>query len=180
MDIFINMSHEVSKEKAEVKRLNHILIGFVTFSVIYVMIILTQIAYKQEQILDTKQSPVIAVDPITLQTVNTNIIHPQLHAYASNGAATVRELLKDTPETNGTAVLPYRPMFTKKNTFEVGDYVIINYFHVQGIVLETQGELIVVMYRDHNRTLQTAKVPKNFLLVPTSNYAINPLSLLID
>lgn len=172
---------DINKAREEVKKLNTWLTILVGFCSIYVMVVLTMIASRQSELLEIKKAPTINVDPITLNVPNTNIIHPQLIYYATNGASNVQKFIQKTEDTNGTAVLPWRPMFQRKANYEVGDYVIVSYFQIPGIVVGKEtGDKYTVMYRDHNRTLQKISLPADFLIVPTSNYAINPLSLLID
>lgn len=70
------------------------------------------------------------------------------------------------------------PIYEQKGSYDVKDLVIVNYFFVEGIVVDKQGNNYTVMYKDHNRVLQKITVPKEFLLSPTADVKLNPAVLL--
>jgi len=74
----------------------------------------------------------------------------------------------------------YRAMYEQKTSYELMDFVVINYFFIEGLITEKHGNDYVVMYKDHNRVLRTITVPTELLLVPTSYNVVNPFSLLSD
>jgi hypothetical protein len=144
----------------QLKNLNRWLIGLVAFMLIWTVGILAYVDKKPEK--EMPSIPVIGIDPHTGRI--TNVSHSRL-----------------LPKTFSVPFSPTNssPMFVQKDSYEKMDFVIINYFFVSGIVVDTQvGGNYTIMYRDANRSLQRVVVPREFLLVPTSAYGVNPTSLL--
>jgi hypothetical protein len=167
-------------EKEKISRtvtiLNRWLVGLVAFSIIYTMVIFTVVEQNQEKLLKGL-TPITLVDPSTLRSSYTNLIHPQLIQYATAGASNIHK----ESTTNGTSTNAFRPLFERKASYDVGDFAIVSYFYIQGVIVEKlPNDVYVVMYKDHNHVLQKVSISKDFIVVPTSNYAINPASLLVD
>lgn len=73
-----------------------------------------------------------------------------------------------------------KPLFEKKDSYNIKDFVIINYFYVEGLIIDKSGDNYTVLYKDHNHVLQKIIISKEFLLVPTSKNSVSPVSLLVD
>ena len=73
-----------------------------------------------------------------------------------------------------------RPMFEVRENYNLGDVVVVKYFYVEAVVLEKQaGDSYVIMYKDHNHTLQKIAIPRTLLMYPADG-VLNPVSLLVD
>lgn len=73
-----------------------------------------------------------------------------------------------------------RPMFEIRENYNIGDVVVVKYFYVEAVVLEKQtGDSYVIMYKDHNHTLQKIAIPRSLLMYPADG-VLNPVSLLVD
>ena len=67
------------------------------------------------------------------------------------------------------------PLFKQQSTYNIHDFVIINYFYVSGIIVEVNGnDTYTVMYKDHLGVIQRVVVQGEMLMVPTS-YFVSPL-----
>jgi len=85
-------------------------------------------------------------------------------------------------KSNQTQLFPKtaRPMFEIRDKYEVGEVVVVKYFYVEAVVLEKQaGDSYVIMYKDHNHTLQKIAIPRTLLMCPAEG-VLNPVSLLVD
>ena len=71
-------------------------------------------------------------------------------------------------------------LYEQKDSYKVEDFVIINYFFIEGIVSSKSGNNYSVMYKGEDGVLQTINVPQSMLLVPTSATYVNPFVLLSD
>lgn len=79
--------------------------------------------------------------------------------------------------TNSSLV---QPMYGVRSHYDVGDIIIVKYFYVEAVVLgKNAGDSYVVLYKDHNHTLQRVSLPRIMLLSPVDG-VLNPASLLVD
>lgn len=118
------------------------------------------------------EPPVMIMDYLTGQFTNTsNFILPDLNFSITNQF----QIPDSNFKTNVPSVKPY---FETKKSYKKMEYVIINYYYVPALVLESDGDDYTVLYRDRNRVLQKITLPREMLLTPTSNYVVDPLSLL--
>jgi hypothetical protein len=154
-----NKTQAPRPDATQLKNLNRWLIGLVGFMLIWTVGIFAYVDKKPAK--EMPPIPVISIDAHTGKI--TNVAHNKLF-----------------PKTFGVPFSPTNsaPMFVQKDNYEKMDFVIINYFFVAGIVVDNQGGNYTVMYRDANRCLQRIVVPREFLMVPTSAYGVNPTSLL--
>lgn len=155
-----NKTQAPKPDSTQLKNLNRWLIGLVAFMLIWTAGILAYVDKKPEK--EMPPIPVISIDPHTGKI--TNVAHSRL-----------------LPKTINVPFSPTNssPMFIQKDNYEKMDFVIINYFFVAGIVVDSQaGGNYTILYKDANRCLQRIVVPREFLLVPTSAYGVNPTSLL--
>lgn len=157
------MSEQTDKEN----NLNKWLAGLVGAIIVWTIGVLFYIDNK----IEPKSPPIntiILVDKETGKIINpayTNLFLPQFVKSSNTNKSTQNSINR-------------KPAFEHKDTYSVEEFVIINYFYVEGIVVEKSGDLYTVMYKDHNHTLQKVTVTKELLLSPTSY--ISPVSLLVD
>ncbi len=117
--------------------------------------------------------PVVVIDPNTMAVNSsyTNLIHPIA-------------LRTNIPINNASTVVtnvPAKPMFEQRDSYEVGDFVVVNFFYVETIVIEKlPKDYYRVMYKNHVHTLETLVLHKQFLIHPTSYNVVSPVSLLVD
>lgn len=154
--------NETPKDAAELKVLNRWLWILIIFMVVWSGALLYNIDKKSDQV-STRPVPVVMMDYTTGKITNilyTNLFLPPFVSGASKKTA-------DTP----------KPMYEQKESYQRMEFVIINYFFIEGLVLEREGDYYKVMYKDHDRVLQTVTLPKEMLLSPTSYNGVNPFSL---
>jgi hypothetical protein len=154
-----NKTQSAKPDSTQLKNLNRWLIGLVAFMLIWTVGILAYVDKKPEK--EMPPIPVIRIDPHTGKI--TNVAHSKL-----------------VPKTSAVKFSPTNssPVFVQKDSYEKMEFVIINYFFVSGIVVDSSAGNYTIMYRDANRCLQKIEVPREFLLSPTSAYGVNPTSLL--
>lgn len=156
-----------------VKKLNRWLIALVIFMILYSAVMLVIIDQKTEKALQLH--PVVMIDPSTMgisSAAYTNLIHPTSLRHLTTTNAPVPEPVV-SPES--------KPMFEQRESYEVGDFVIVNFFYVETIVTEKlRGNYYRLMYKDHEHVLQTIVLHRQFLLAPTSYKVVSPVSLLVD
>lgn len=161
----------VENEEKRVRRLNRWMIILVSFMVLYSILMLVIIDQKTERAMQLQSHPVVMIDPNTMSitsTAYTNLIHPVALHNTTN--------IPPVPITNSA-----KPMYEQRDKYEIGDFVVINYFYVEGIIIEKlSGDVYKILYKDHNHTLQKIELHKQFLLYPTSYNVVNPVSLLVD
>lgn len=154
--------------QSELNKLNFWLKIIVTLFICWSVGVLYYVKVKTENIIE-KDIPVIVIDTQTGKLKNigySNLFHPTV---ISNIFST-NTLNTSTPS----------PMYIQKKTYDVLDFVIVNYFFVEGIVIERDGNNYTIMYKNHEHTLVRTIIPGSMLLVPTSNAGVSPVSLLVD
>jgi hypothetical protein len=155
-----------SVEKS-IKKLNVWLGIMVGFIVLYSIVMLITIDQKTEKAL--QMHPVVMIDPATLALTSdsyTNLIHP---------------IALRPPLTTNAPTIDPKPMFEQKESYEIGDFVVVNFFYVETIIVEKlPKDYYRLMYKDHEHVLQTIDLHKQFLLAPTSYNVVSPVSLLVD
>lgn len=160
----------------KIKSLNRWLAILVIFMVLYSAAMLVLIDNKTERAIQMAH-PVVIIDPATMQinsTAYTNLIHPI--AMRTNPA--VVDIATNAIAEKAEAP---KPMFEQKENYEVGDFVVVNFFYVETIIVEKlPKDYYRLMYKDHNHSLQVLTLHKQFLLAPTSYNVVSPVSLLVD
>ena len=147
----------VPKESDQLNSLNRLLALLVAFIIGWSVFIFF---YVQKRTDDLKPTPqIVYLDPNSGTITNT--------AYANL-----------FPHTAVSHPSGGKPLYEEKSSYEVMDYVIINYFFVEGLVVDKKGDNYTVMYKDYNRVLQRIIVPRQMLLVPAPGTAIAPTSLI--
>jgi len=73
------------------------------------------------------------------------------------------------PPKNPTAA---KSSFEIRETYNVGDTVIVSYFYVEGIVVKKSalGDEYTIMYENHNHTLELITLPRTFLMAPSTSH----------
>jgi hypothetical protein len=159
-------------DRSDIKSLNRWLIGLAVVIIIWAAGIIMYVDKKTSP--SNYPLPVIMVDSITGKVIDpayTNLFHNSIFGEISNDVN-----ISDI-KTSKNAV---KPLFEEKDSYNIKDFVIVNYFYVEGIVVNKSGNIYTIMYKDHNHVLQKVTLSKEFLLSPTSHNSVSPLSLLID
>lgn len=162
------------KEKSEIKILNRCLILITVIIILWAAGIIMYV--------DKKTDPTISSHPLSIIMIDTNtwkIVDPRYTNFFPE--TMIGSISKNTNALSikrPTNII--KPMFENREVYNVKDFVIINYFYVEGIIIEKAGDNYTVMYKDHNHVLQCITISKDFLLSPTSRNSISPFSLLID
>lgn len=159
-----------TSDNKELKTLNR---GLLILSVLIIAWATIVLIYINRSI-SSSSSPFIVVDFNSGKLVdptNTNMLHESVINSISH---TVNML--DTNVFSNASV----PSFEQRDSYNIKDFVIINYFYVEGIVVDKSGNMYTVMYKDHNHVLQKVVVSKDLLISPTFKSSISPISLLID
>ena len=163
----------------QLKNLNEWLGVLVVFIILWSIGLLLYVDQKVDSTAN-HPLPVIVVDGPSGRINNaayTNLFPPSMNVKAGTIETRPPRVVNST-KTN--VVTAPKPMFETRDSYEIREFVIVNYFYVEGIVTEKKGDDYTVMYKDHNHVLQKVTVPKSFLLVPTSYNNVNPVSLLVD
>jgi hypothetical protein len=160
------------QDKSDIKSLNRWLIGLTVIIIIWATVI---IMYVDKKISPSSYPlPVIMVDSDTGKVIDpayTNLFHSSVFGEISNDVN-----VSDITTSNNTR----KPLFEERESYNIKDFVIVNYFYVEGIIVSKSGNIYTVMYKDHNHVLQKVTLSREFLLAPTSHNSVSPLSLLID
>ena len=70
------------------------------------------------------------------------------------------------------------PLFEQKKTYALGDFVVINYLHKEGIIIDRHGtDKYVVLYNNAGDP-KLIELPGWILIYPTSDRGIDPFSLI--
>ncbi len=155
------MSDESNTENKEIKNLNRWLIALAIFVTIWSIGIFIYVSQKVEPS-DSNPVPPIVMDGSSNKIAN--IIHTNPIPF------------KTLTENN----LPPQSMYVQKDVYKKNEVVIINYFFVEGIVMDRSGDNYTIMYKDRSGTLQRIIVPKTLLLVPSSYAWMNPAGLIAE
>lgn len=162
------MSDDINKSELpdanKLENLNRWLIVLVVFIILWTIGIVLYVDQKTEK--PNVVPPVAALDLRTGKIVNPS--------FTNLFPAPIVSPVKPT-KTNSPAV---PPLYEQKQSYEKMEFVIVNYFFVEGLVVDVQGDNYTVMYKDHNRVLQRITVPKELLMAPTPGTSVNPASLI--
>jgi hypothetical protein len=145
-----------STDSNQLKNLNRWLAGLVVFIIIWTVGVLAVVQHKDEP---KAYTPVVIVDEATGKVTNPTYVNL-------------------FPKGIAAPVIPKNTAYQRREVYQVMDFVIINYFFVEGIVMERNGENYTVMYKDENRVLQKVIVPRELLMSPSPGTAVNPASLI--
>ena len=140
----------------QLKNLNRWLTGLVVFIIIWTIGVLLVIKKKDES---APYTPVVMVDSASGKITNSTYVNL-------------------FPKGIAAPVIPKNSAYQRKEVYQVMDYVIINYFFVEGLVVERNGENYTVMYKDENQVLQKVIVPRELLMSPSPGTVVNPASLI--
>jgi hypothetical protein len=140
----------------QLKNLNRWLAGLVVFIIIWTVGVLAVVKKKDEP---QPHTPVVTVNE-------------------SSGKVTNPTYVNLFPKGIAAPVIPKNPAYQRKEVYQAMDLVIINYFFVEAIVIERNGENYTVMYKDENRVLQKVIVPRELLMSPSPGTVVNPASLI--
>lgn len=161
------MADENEKASRTLTTLNRWLIGLVGFSMIYTMVVFTVMEQKQAKLIQGL-TPIALVDPATLKVspLVSNLIPSNILTNKSVDFIT---------STNS----PLKPMFERKKEYQYGEYVIVSFFYVHGVIVgKFENEEYEVLYKNHERTLVKIRIRGDMLMAPTSINSVNPISLL--
>lgn len=158
-------SENQTTDNQELATLNKWIVGSIIFIAIW-MLASTYYLVQKVDVISKKPIPVLVVD-------------------GSNGTFIDMEhsnvFTKVIPKTNAIALSEKSsPMFEQKSSYEINDLVIINYFFIEGIVVDKNSDDYTIMYKDHNRRLDKITVSKSLLFIPNSKTWINHASLLAE
>lgn len=176
---------DTTTEKS-IKNLNRWLAILVSFVVFYSAAMLAIIDRKSDIAMQIQTQPVLMIDPMTMginSTVYSNLVHPSF-LRSTNVLSNVVTSVKPPTDQNASAALSTtapKPMFEQKDSYEVGDFVVVNFFYVEVVVTKkVDKDNYEVMYKNHEHTLSKIVLNKQFLLSPTSYNVVSPVSLLVD
>lgn len=156
------MSDEPSVESKEVKNLNRWLIALVIFVTIWSLGIFVYVGQKVEVPATEESISALVVGGYTGKIVSTSY---------TNLFALTQTNKNGTVSTNEIAHYEHRDVYKKL------DFVIIDHFFIEGIVVDKSGDNYTVLYKDRNRSLQRIIVPKTLLLIPAPSTWVNPYEL---
>lgn len=166
----IDKSKETNEEQT-LSKLNRWLTVIIVFMIIYAVGVLVLIDQKTED--SIKKHPMIMLD-MSSSNIDAN-------AFSNFFSTAAANLNKSLPSDSDKTPTPKKPMFEQKESYELGDFVVINFYYTEGIVIENpMKNHYRVMYKDHNHVLQSIVLNKMFLLSPTSAYPVSPTSFLIE
>ena len=152
-------NQNVSADSAQLKQLNRWLLLLVVFIAIWSIGVVFYVQKRTEK----PESPNIPLVQVDLNSGKiTNASHANIVPKPVAG------------------VSPSKSVYRQKETYQLMDFVIINYFFVEGMVIEKDknGETYTVLYKNYEGTLQKITVPRDFLIVPSEGTVVNPASLL--
>ncbi len=150
----------VSADNEQLKKLNQLLVLLVVFIVVWTIGMVAYVEIRTEPPAPVKL-PVVTVDMASGKITNS--------AYAN---LFPRRLVG----TSGKLVNP--PVYEQKESYQVTDFVVINYFFVEGLIVEKRGENYTIMYKDHNSVLQQITVHRDLLMAPAAQTVVNPAALI--
>lgn len=150
-------SQNVSTDTDQLKQLNRWLLLLVVFIIVWALGMVFYVQ-KRTEAPPKPLTPLVAVDTISGKVTNSSYVNLFPKAIA-----------------NGS---PSKLAYEQRETYQVMDFVIINYFFVEGLVVEKKGDDYTVMYKDEKGTLQKIIVPRELLIAPASGTVVNPASLL--
>ena len=134
-----------------IKKLNRWLIGLIVFIIVYSLLVLYIIT--PTIVPDNHSNISMGIDSISYSNINNPVI--------------LQTNLISLVITNITPV--FSTMFTQKDSYEIGDFVIVNFFYIEGIIIEKiSTNRYKVLYRNNFRALTTVVLRKELLLVPVS------------
>jgi hypothetical protein len=151
-------SQNVSADTDQLKQLNRWLFLLVIFIVVWA---LGMVFYVQKRTEPPAKpiTPLVAIDTTSGKVTNSSYVN--LFPKAISGGS------------------PSKLAYEQRESYQVMDFVIINYFFVEGLVVEKKGDDYTVMYKNEEGTLQKITVPKELLIAPASGTVVNPASLLV-
>jgi hypothetical protein len=150
-------SQNVSTDTDQLKQLNRWLFLLVIFIVVWALGMVFYVQKRTEPQV-TPVVPLVSVDATTGKITNNaavNLFPPTI----AKGA-------------------PKKSAYEQRESYQVIDFVIINYFFVEGLVLEKKGDEYTVLYKNEAGTLEKITVPKELLIAPASGTVVNPASLM--
>lgn len=123
--------------------------------------------------LDQKSDANVAAPPVVVLDTADGINLTNLF----QSSPTNMQLVKRTSDPSK----PSKAMFELKPKYSLGDVVVVKYFYVEAIVVGTpaMGDEYIILYKDHNHTLQKISLPRMFLMAPAEG-VLNPVSMLVD
>jgi hypothetical protein len=163
----------IINDTLEIKTLNRWLITLAVVIILWAAGIIMYVD-KRTSPSDNHPLPIIMVDADTGKVIDpayTNLFNNSL----SNDHSKPVNMSDVRAPNNAT-----KSLFEQKEHYNIRDFVVINYFYVEGIVIDRVGDEYIVMYKDHNHVLQKLSISAKFLLSPTSQNSVSPVSLLID
>ena len=160
------------KDKSEIKILNRWLIALAVIIILWAAGIIMYVDKRTSP--SNHPLPIIMVDADTGKVIDPAYTNLFVHSLASEVSKNANMSDISAPE-NAT-----KPLFEQKEFYNIKDFVVVNYFYVEGIIVDRSGDDYTVMYKDHNHVLQKLTLPKELLLAPTSKNSVSPVSLLVD
>lgn len=160
------------KDKTEIKTLNRWLIALAVIIILWAAGIIMYVEKRTSP--SNHPLPIIMVDADTGRVIDPAYTNLFNNSVLNDISKTVNMSDIKAP-SNAT-----KPLFEQKDHYNIKDFVVINYFYVEGIVVNRSGNEYTVMYKDHNHVLQKIDISVEFLLSPTSQNSVSPVSLLID
>jgi hypothetical protein len=153
-----------NRDDQHVRHTNHLILALIAFIVCWMV---GSCAYFYK-----KTDPSSANPPV--------LVLDATHSLSVGGFFTNAPSVRMISPTNQTSVLSAGSR--EKKQYEPGDVLIVKYFHIIVVVLESpkssEGDYLV-FYRDHNNTLQKISLPRMMLMVPPSE-SLSASSTLLD
>ena len=152
------------EEQKQIRRLNQWIVVLFVFGVVWTIGMFIYFDFQPREKM-SNMFPIIIVDSESGKIVSS---------FYTNFPTPEPPLVADpTKQTNS----PCKPIFEQKETYNVGDFVVIKYFYTGGIVVGKRDSNYSIVYRSDNR-LESIDVPGGLLLSPTSAHGIDPFCLI--
>jgi hypothetical protein len=172
-DIITSPDKDNSKE---INNLNRWLSILVVFIVLWTVGMIVYIEKKTDDALN-RPIPIVLFDTSTGKLNNTayNGLFPNgINQFFIN---------EKTNNNTGKSVIPNltnvisNPLFEQKKSYAVGDFVIVNYLHKEGVIIEKRSDNKYLLLYNVNGDPKTIELPGWILIYPTSDRGIDPFSL---
>jgi len=160
---------ELDESSKHLFKLNLSLFSTVGFIIIYVLILISNVETKTNEVIKTQES-------LSAKTVAILPNNHQLGGYIPNinesNLAVVSTNITFTP----VKVTIDRNDYTFQTEYIRGDVVLIKFFNIYGLVEDKSlfsKDYYRIIYRDNNHTINSIDLPVDFLLKPSAK-AITP------
>jgi len=150
-------NQNVSTDSAQLNNLNRWLVALIVFIGVWTIGMIVYVQYKTEPS-QAAVTPLVQVDTTSGKVTNAAYVNLFPKAIATG------KIVKSAYE--------------RREVYQVMDFVIINYFFVEGLIVEKNGSDYTVLYKNEEGTLQKITVSRELLIAPAAGTVVNPASLM--